>query len=94
MDSNIDEQALADLCPEIRALLDAELAAGGSIRRVDRYPNYGENVIAVDLNHNFSSIDKATVPDGVSFHGKDMQVGIGDHFYCTKHDHSIVAPFR
>ena len=94
MNPEIDEQALADLCPEIRALLDAELAAGGSIARVDRYPNYGENVIMVDLTHFFIIIDKMPFPEGLAYHGKDMQVGIGDNFYCPKHSHSIVARFR
>jgi hypothetical protein len=92
MDFEIDEQALADLCPEIRVILDAELAAGGQIARVSRCPNLGDNAIVVDLKHNYFSTKTSPLPDGVKFHGKDMQsCGINDHFYCMKHDHCIMV---
>ena len=92
MDFEIDEQALADLCPEIRAILDAELAFGGRIARVIRGSSLGENSIVVDLKDNSFSTETSPLPDGVWFHGKDMQsCGINDHFICTKHNHCIMV---
>jgi hypothetical protein len=92
MDFEIDEQALADLCPEIRVLLDAELAAGGQIARVSRGFFSNDKGIVVDLKQNSFSIEISPLPDGVFFHGKDMQsCGMGDYFFCAKHEHTIMA---
>jgi len=93
MNFEIDEQALADLCPEMRTLLDAELAAGGQIARVSREAwGSKDKVIVVDLMQTGFSIETSPLPDGVFFHGADMQsCAMGDHFFCAKHKHTIMA---
>jgi hypothetical protein len=92
MDFEIDEQALADLCPELRAILDAELAAGGQIARVSRGWFSNDKAIVVDLMGNGFFIETSPLPDGVFFHGADMQsCGMGDYFFCAKHKHTLMA---
>ncbi len=91
MDFEIDEQALADLCPELRAILDAELAVGGQLARVTRGGSNDKEIV-VDLTQNGFSIETSPLPDGVFFHVKDMQsCGMGDYFFCAKHKHTIMA---
>lgn len=100
MESEIDEQAFADLCPEIRAILDAEIAeGGGQIARVSRESPMGNGVV-VDLTYSSFCIQKPypaepfPLPEGVWFHGRDPQCnGIGDHYYCAKHSHTIMASY-
>lgn len=90
----IDERALADLCPELRAILDAELNAGNRIARAARGFYSNADSIVVDLTAKTFLAELSALPSGVSFSSKDMQCGIGDSYYCMRHEHIIIAAFR
>lgn len=91
MNNKIDEPTLADLCPEIRSILDAELEAGNQIVRVSR-DSSGYPAIVVDLYYNSFFIQPSSLPADLYFHPRDIQVcGIGDHYFCTKHAQCVMA---
>src|SRR5688572_19474632 len=89
MDTEIEEQALADLCPEIRAILDAELDAGNHINRVHRtvqsfWPEPGSSVVYLEGEFFTTS---SSLPAVVKSGGPDFQCGIGYFYQCELHDH-------
>jgi hypothetical protein len=97
MSDFIDRQALAELCPEIDAILEAECRAGNYMDSACRvgdpsvWPKPGS--IEVHMHKKFLT-DRAEIPAHVKFGSADYQCGIGDHYQCELHDHIIMSPPR
>lgn len=83
---------MAELCPEIRAVLDAELDAGNRINSVHRteaslWPKPGS--ILVYLESEFFTTS-SSLPAGVKSGGPDFQCGIGHFYQCELHEHVLM----
>jgi hypothetical protein len=93
----IDREALAELCPEIKAILEAECGAGNYMDSACRvgdpcvWPKPG--AIEVHLNKKFLTNPSPLLPH-VNSGGPDYQCGIGYFYQCELHDDLIMEPAR
>jgi hypothetical protein len=84
MIEEIDQAALAALCPELRAILDAELAAGNTIAEVSRGSGKPDAVY-VALRRPFQC-RQLTMPPGVAFRE------INDpHWWKAEYEHAATG---
>lgn len=89
------EQAFAELCPEINALLDVELKAGNRINRIYRteQPEMGgwlkSGTIIIYMEKGFFT-NSSALPADVEPGGPDYQCGIYRFYQCSLHCHLLM----
>ncbi len=92
-DPQVDKQVLAFLCPEIRAVLDAEEKAGNKMNGVgfSDWPYPGcVLVVMKDIFVGKPGVAGHAVAIGVHFQHYDYH-WIGDSYYCKEHNQIIIA---
>ncbi|CAG0987815.1 hypothetical protein ARNL5_02982 [Anaerolineae bacterium] len=81
--NRIDPAALGDLCPELRSLLEAELAAGNRVTDADR-GCFSPDAVFVLLERPFTR--EPTLPEGV------VRVEVNDpHWWRVEYRHTVTG---
>jgi hypothetical protein len=86
----VDKEHVAELCEELRALLDAELAAGNSI--VETWKGWPKGGLCVMLARPFI-VPTDTLPSGVRFVAIDDPHYWKSELVCDRTRHTLACRF-